>query len=242
MNEWNRVELVRRIKGIGYDRGVVFPIRHVDLSVIGYLRAVDRSILDDWDLIRTMAESRTRNRRYFLTQFDASPENKRAWLENGVLKNDDKVLFLVEAHDHTVVGQDGFTLMENGVFSLDGTMRWLKYGHKDLYVRSGVERAAICFFLLSGVLSTTEVFSDNIANMTNSARMGHEAMTEHELFLSERDFVFRYEKIEGGSAANTDRKLTCFEMTQTSFIDQHRSIFEHPSWVNIDRLRESPAC
>lgn len=227
MTDRERGEIIQKIKGVTTGApGVVFPIRRDDLSVIGYLRTIDRSILENSELIETMALNRTKYRKSFLTQFDVTPENKRAWLENGVLNNPNKVLFLVEAADHTVVGQDGFTMLGNGVFALDGTMRWLKYGEKDLYVRSGITRAGICFSILDCEISTTEVFKDNIANIKNSLRMGHKIVEECSLFLSEQNCVFRYDKIFDETLSNTDRKLVCFEMGKEAYVNRYRVVYE----------------
>jgi hypothetical protein len=225
ISNW-KLEVIRRMKGLPNGvAGAEFPIRLDDMSVIGYMRTIDVSILDDTELIGTMAEARTKYRASFLTQFDVTPENKRNWLENGILKNDRRILFFVESDDHTVVGQDGFTIHSDNTFDLDGTMRWLRYGHRELYVRCGVERAALCFFLLDCGLSRTEVFSDNIANVKNSLKMGYSIAREHKLFLSERDGIFRYEKIEDADIPNTDRKLLTFEMTRESCKNHHPNIY-----------------
>lgn len=217
MGQDDPVKTVREMKGLNDGRGAVFPIRLDDMSVIGYMKTIGVSILDDGELIAQMAEARTRYKSCFLTQFDVTPQNKREWLEHRIIENDRRLLFLVEAEDHTVVGQDGFTLLGDGVFSLDGTMRWLKYGHRELYVRCGVERAAICFFLFGGRLASTEVFKDNIPNVKNSLKMGFSIIKEHKLFLSERDKTFRYEKIDGEALSNTDRTLLSFAMTREFF-------------------------
>lgn len=227
MTDRERGETIQRMKGMTTGgHGAVFPIRRDDLSVIGYLRTIDRSILEDCELIETMALNRTKHRKNFLTQFDVTPENKKNWLENGVLNNPNKVLFLVEAADGTVVGQDGFTMLGGGVFSLDGTMRWMKVGEKDLYVRSGVARAGICFSFLDCGISTTEVFEDNIANVKNSIRMGHEIVEVSPLFLSEKNEVFRYDRIPDVSRSNTDRRLICFEMKRAVFVVLHGAIYK----------------
>ncbi|MDR3281119.1 MAG: hypothetical protein LBT23_11465 [Synergistaceae bacterium] len=227
MDDIEKTRVIQSMKGISSgETGANFPIRLDDMSVIGYLRAIDRNILGDMELTGRMASARTRYKTCFLTQFDVTPENKRSWLEHSVLRNEKKMLFLVEAEDHIVVGQDGFTLQNNGIFSLDGTIRWHKYGHKELYVRCGIERAAICFFLLSCCLSTTEVFKDNIPNVKNSLKMGHEIVKEHKLFLSEKDGVFRYNKIGDDAKSNTDRTLLSFEMSRERFLCLHPGISE----------------
>ena len=55
----------------------VFPIRLDDMSVIGYMRAIGVSALDDGELIAKMAEARTRHKACFLTQPDSQRRHER---------------------------------------------------------------------------------------------------------------------------------------------------------------------
>ena len=120
MNIERRGFVIRWMKGLPDGSGVRFPIRNPSLGVIGYLRAFDRRLLADDGLIETMARARTLYKDNFMTRFDVTPENKRNWLEKSVLGNDRKMLFLVETSDGRVVGQDGFTMGDDGkIFYLD---------------------------------------------------------------------------------------------------------------------------
>ena len=105
--------IIRKMKGLSGGDGMRFPVRDDCLNVIGYLRGFGEPNLRDDALIETMARAHTHYKENFMTQFDVTKENKRYWLENSVLANDKKMLFLVETLNGRVVGQDGFTIRED---------------------------------------------------------------------------------------------------------------------------------
>lgn len=226
-----RGRIIQRMKGMPEGRaGARFPIRCEGLNTIGYLRAFGKTLLDDADLIRTMAQARTRCGEFFLTRFEVSPENKRAWLEQAVLNDDSRMLFLVETSDGRVVGQDGFSLLdgEDG-FESNGTMRWARGGPSDLFIYSCVERAGICFGLFSCRVGYAEIFNDNDAAIENIAAAGFTPDHESLLHVSERDGKTIYRKaLPGGE--NTQRTLVTFSMTAEAFAGRWRNILDNPGW------------
>jgi hypothetical protein len=54
--------------------------------------------------------------------------------------------------------------------------------------------------------------------------MGFRVIEEHELFLSERNGMLRYEKIHGRAQSNTDRTLLSFAMTREFFMERYPEI------------------
>jgi hypothetical protein len=217
MTEDERGVLISRMKGMprGGD-GIRLPIRDEKLSIIGYLRAFDAKMLDDRELIETMAEARTKYKDFFLTQFVTTYENKRNWLENSVLKNEKKVLFLVETADGLVVGQDGFTFLEGDVFAADATMRWRQGGDAKLFYMDTVERAGLCFGFLKGSLCVAEVFKDNVTAIMNLAKLGFTAKCESSLRVSEEEGKVIYTKCPP-ELSNTQRRLKVFTLTEADF-------------------------
>jgi hypothetical protein len=208
------------MKGLPGDAGVRLPVRDEDMREIGFLKAFDRADLDDRALIETMAEARTRFKEFFLTQFDATPENKRAWLETSVLGNDGKVLFLVETLEGVVVGQDGFTVLEDGSFELDGTMRWARGGHMRLFEMIGIEKARICFGLLDLSLCRIELFKKNAMAAYIVRKGGFAFEKEYSLSVSHDGGKVIYTRTDAESA-NTDEKLWTFSMDREGFERLH---------------------
>jgi hypothetical protein len=204
------------MKGLPDGVGVRLPIRDDKMEVIGYLKVFDRLDLDDGSLIETMAAARTRYREFFLTQFEVTPENKREWLENSVLNNDSKMLFLVETLGGRVVGQDGFTLLEDGCFALDGTMRWARGGHSRLFEMSVIERARLCFGCLDLSICRVELFKKNGIAIYNIEERGFVFEKEHALSVSRQMDKVVYTRTDDESA-NTGERLLTFTMIREEF-------------------------
>jgi hypothetical protein len=220
------------MKGLPDGRGLRFPIRDEALNVIGFLRGFDKFSLEDDGLIETMARSRTMYRESFMTQFVVTPENKRGWLENSILNNDDRMLFLVETEDGRVVGQDGFSLGAGGVFRLDGSMRWGRGGHSGLFHRGGVERASMGFFLLLREKCVVEIFKKNVLVLDNSFCLGFKAERELALSMSEEDGVVSFAKETDPSRVNTDEALLSLSLDRETFAELNKTILENPCWGN----------
>ncbi|MDR1133036.1 MAG: hypothetical protein LBL05_02680 [Synergistaceae bacterium] len=226
----NAPAVVRKMKGIPGGRGMRFPIRDENLNAIGYLRGFDVFCLADSSLIETMARFRTLYRENFLSQFEATPENKRNWLRESVLANDRKMLFLVDTLEGKIMGQDGFTLNEDGrTFCLDGSMRWER-GNGDLFQRGGIERAAMGFFLLGREKCTVEVFKSNVIVVDNSLSAGFTIEKEFHLRVGRKDGVISYSKEEDANFVNTDAVLLSLALDRDRFAETNRSIVENPCW------------
>ena len=225
MTSEKRRLLIRHMKGLPDGAGTRLPIRDEDGREIGFLKAFDRRDLEDSALIETMAEARTRFKEFFLTQFDVTPENKRAWLESSVLGNDDKMLFLVETLDGRVVGQDGFTVLDDDSFTLDGPMRWSREGHVRLFEMSQTERARVCFELLDLSLCKIELFKKNAMAAYVVRKGGFSFEKEYPLSVSSEGGKVVYTRASA-EPAGTDEKLWTFSMTKEEFERLHRNYLD----------------
>ena len=223
-------KIIRKMKGIPGGHGLRFPIRDEHLNVIGYLRGFDAPHLRDDALIETMALAHTHYKEFFLTQFDVTPENKRSWLENLVLGGDKKMLFLVETLAGAVVGQDGFTIRDGGMFSLDATIKWARDGCPALFLRSGFERAAICFILLGCVRGESAIFGKNVAAMLNIKRMGFHKTGEYPLTKSSVNERVTYAKANDMSSVNTGEALVEYAIEREEFIANNPNLIANPCW------------
>jgi hypothetical protein len=236
MSSRGAAEIVRRMKGLPDGRGARFPIRDRELNAIGFLRGFDKFFLEDDELITTMARCRTHYKENFLTQFDATPENKRAWLANSVLPNDRRMLFLVETLDGRIIGQDGFSLLDGGIFEHDGTMRWARGGHHEIFVRSSFERAAICFFLLGYEKFKVVIFKKNTMAVDNALALGLKIKDEHKLSYSECDGVVSYRVTSDSALVNTPETLMEFSMERSEFAESNAILVEKPCWEGLFTL------
>ncbi len=118
---------------------LTIPIVDDNGGMIGTLRALNINHLSNFDILTNLTDWRNKNMGMFLTQFVATPERTKNWLENVVFKSQSQLLFLIyEADD--LVGQVGFKdlTFQDGI--VDGGMRGnssinpkiLTYAHKSM--------------------------------------------------------------------------------------------------------------
>jgi hypothetical protein len=233
MNVPRDARLVRTLKGLPDARGVRLPVRDRDMTTIGYMSVFDNFRLTDDELVKTMAAARSRFGEFFLTQFGVTYENKKNWLNDAVLRNDRKILFIVETGDGKIVGQDGVTLLDGDDFMLDGTMRWARGGHSRLFERTCVERACIGFGLFGRLRCVINVFKDNKFAVLNIESSGFAVREEHALSRTERNGRVIFETAETTESINTDRKLVEYEMYRDGFEGRHGKFIDSPCWKGI---------
>lgn len=86
----------------GFKYGIVPPTRHFDpikneKGEKAQLRAITISDLSNDRLLRLLAQWRDRAQDFFPSQFTVTFDGTKLWLENQVLKNFDRILFLVSS-------------------------------------------------------------------------------------------------------------------------------------------------
>ena len=106
---------------------------------IGTLRPLNVNYLSQLDVLSTLTDWRNKNMGMFLTQFHATAERTKNWLENVVFRAPGQMMFLIYENEN-LIGQVGFKdlTFQDGV--VDGGMRGnssinpkiLMYAHKSL--------------------------------------------------------------------------------------------------------------
>ncbi len=93
MNKQQQEEYVLKI--IEGKESLAIPIRDDNGAVIGVMRPITKMHLEAIDVIEKMTAWRNQYKTFFLTQFNATPERTKKWLENVVLTNPSQLLFLI---------------------------------------------------------------------------------------------------------------------------------------------------
>jgi hypothetical protein len=102
-----------------------------EASLIGRLHPVTRAVLADDELIQKLTHWRNVASRYFFTQFTATCDRTRDWLEKVVLNDSSRLLFII--HSKTgPVGQYGFKGLSHDSVELDNLIRGEMGGHPRL--------------------------------------------------------------------------------------------------------------
>jgi hypothetical protein len=167
-------------------RSLKIPIVDDDGGVIGTLRPLNVNYLSNVDILTSLTIWRSKNMGMFLTQFVATPERTKNWLENVVFRAQNQLLFLIYEADN-LVGQVGFKDLtyQDGV--VDGGMRGnsslnpkiLTYAHKSL-IRWLFENAKIAS--LYGWL-----IADNPSGIMMNKQIGWHKWEKFPLIKSDRN-------------------------------------------------------
>ena len=75
--------------------------------VIGHLRPITKAAVSSGELIERLTDWRNRARQHFFTQFTATFERTRCWLNDVLLPDERRLLFIINS-GHKPVGQLGF--------------------------------------------------------------------------------------------------------------------------------------
>ncbi len=104
------------------------PIRDEAGAEIGRLCPVTAAHLHADGVIESMTRWRNQSKAFFLTQFPATTERTRQWLERVVLPNPAQLLFLIYSGGQ-LIGQYGFKDLDEGQAEVDNLLRGERGGH-----------------------------------------------------------------------------------------------------------------
>jgi len=108
-------------------------IKNKDGEVIGELSCLDCCNYRIPGIIESMTKWRQDNMKWFLTQFEATPERTRAWIEDVILPAPDRLMFLIWLGSlEDFVGHIGIMKITDNFGEIDNTLRGESRGPKGL--------------------------------------------------------------------------------------------------------------
>lgn len=131
-------------------------------SLIGYLRTVSKSAVDDMNEIKRLSKWRKQSEKWFPAQFKITDERTKKWFTERLMLAKDRYLFMIESPSGRPIGHIGLFRFnfENYACEIDNVIR----GESDI---KGIMTYAILVLInwskkYLGVTNfTLEVFSDN---------------------------------------------------------------------------------
>ena len=168
MNIEQQKEYVARI--IEGKEPLVIPVRDESGAEIGTLRPITRAQLGAGDVIEKMTNWRNQYKAFFLSQFTATPERTRQWLEKAVLANMSQLLFLIY-HGETLIGQYGFKDLDGESAFLDNLLRGERGGHPMLMKYAGSALAGWLF----DAMQVRMVYGYTFANNAMALKLNRDA-------------------------------------------------------------------
>lgn len=178
-------------------------------NMVGTLAPLTRAHLDDPDIIEKLTDWRNQNMGNFLSQFVATPERTRNWMQNVLFKARGQMLFLVWA-EQRVVGHFGFKELTADEVLLDNAMRGDRAGHPRLFVFAG--RALVHWLLTEAGVRRVHayVMADNVPSLMMNKQIGFGGWARHPLLKRERDGETHWDM--GPEGASSPDGRYCFKL------------------------------
>lgn len=169
-------------------------------AAIGRLVPLTEAHLASDAVIGKLTDWRNASMGSFLTQFTATPDRTRNWLQNGVLASSAQMIFLIYADD-VLIGHFGFKELTHETVLLDNAMRGERGGHPKLLQIAG--RALIDWlFAEAGVRTVTGyVLSTNPAAIMLNRAIGFDRWDKLPVRREEVDGEVRLIMGEPGEAS-----------------------------------------
>ena len=164
MDEHQR-NIIRTLKGLettdvrpGFDTEI--PVVNDKDVEVGFLKPLDRHLANNEEIVNSLTNWRRRFNRFFFTQFEATSERTRTWLNDVVIKDDTRLLFLITDATNKLIGQIGACNINGDSAELDNVIRGQRGGGPNLVLLSGMSLIGWIY----GVLNIKKINARVLAN------------------------------------------------------------------------------
>lgn len=178
-------------------------------DTIGTLQPITLQHLAQVDVIQKLTDWRNANMGSFLSQFYATPERTRHWIENVLCKTPGQMLFLVHVGNQ-LVGHFGFKNLTDGDVLLDNALRGERIGHPKLFAFAGKT-------LVNWLWQSTNVqriygyvMTDNVSSIMMNKQIGFDGWIRLPLSKGSRGSEILWEIGVEGTESQDQRY--CFEI------------------------------
>ena len=131
-------------------------------KAIGSLVLVQKRDANNPIILDALTRWRKKYMKYFLTQFNASTNRTKSWLENIVIPSTDRLLFLILDEDNNLIGNFGIADILFDRCELDNLIRGEKGGHPKLIYFSELSLLKWLFLEKKVKRVNLHVFANNL--------------------------------------------------------------------------------
>ena len=131
-------------------------------KAIGSLVLVQKRDANNPIILDALTRWRKKYMKYFLTQFNASTNRTKSWLENIVIPSSDRLLFLILNEDNNLIGNFGIADILFDQCELDNLIRGEKGGHPKLIYFSELSLLKWLFLEKNVKRVNLHVFANNL--------------------------------------------------------------------------------
>jgi len=182
----HQAALIRSLKNPaeGAD-GARISIRNRSNETIGFLRPITRHLALNDETVGLLCRWRERNKSFFLSQYENSSGRTRQWLNDVLLPDDARILFLVETESGEPLGTSGVSSVTETDAELGNVLRGRRGGPSQLFFFGEIALLSWCFWMLAINRMYLNVFCHNSRALDFYGSIGFSracvrALTKHE--------------------------------------------------------------
>ena len=191
---------------------------------VGFIKPISHFDLNSDTLIERLKSWRNENISAYLDQTLATSAGTKKWLENNVLKNDSKVLFLVFDNRDIPIGHIGLAdgLNKDSLIEMDNIVRGDKTAQKGLISLALYELISWVFISTSCNKLYLRVFSDNFKAISIYENLQFTHINKEPLKKNVNGGVIKYEFLK--SNKNTDIYFCYMELARNDHFKNYENI------------------
>lgn len=130
-------------------------------KVVGKLVCIDKKTIGNDSIISLLTKWRNQYMEFFLTQFNATFERTKKWLENIVIPANDRLLFIIYSAEGKPIGNFGICDLKENAGELDNLIRGEKSDTPKMIFLCEIALLTWMFEYLNYDLVNLHVFSNN---------------------------------------------------------------------------------
>ena len=216
-NQFNRNK--KMIKDIINDKTpLTIDIINDNYEKVGYLRPITKSILLNDFIIKKLTKWRNNAMQFFMTQFNATFERTKNWLNKTVLSDNTRLLFIIYDSAGKAIGNLGFTKLNEYSAELDNLIRGETGGGSKLIYYSEVAIIKWIFSCLKIEEITGNIFSDNLIPMSIHKKVGFLIREKYPLYKKVINNEIKWIKGKTGESSSENKYLYEIVITPDCFL------------------------
>lgn len=163
-----------------------------DGTRIGSLRVIDRARSNEPSLAINLTQWRNASMRFFLSQFEATEERTKHWLNSVVIPSEDRILFELLDETGRAIGNAGVCNLSDHSCELDNFIRGEPGGDPNLFLAAEMTLLRWVFCDIGVEMVNLHIFSNNWIPISNHMSIGFTITGKYALSRVEKDDIIQH--------------------------------------------------
>lgn len=215
--------IIRQLKKLetGHLNSFFIPIKKYNGSIIGRLTPISKEMASESSVIERLAKWRQQYMKYFLTQFVASNERTYLWLNNFVIPDDTRILFLIQDEEGKLIGNFGTCNIGENEAELDNLIRGERGGDPKLIFFAEISLMDWLYQSLGVEDIYLHAFSNNSKTINLHTSVGFEKSQTYQLVKIETNQEIKYHVNQNQKLSNNEFGLLKMTIDKKRFLERY---------------------